>query len=230
MTLRSLRGSCEPESVVVFSHGFGVGKDARGLFADIAGALPVATVMFDYNEVDPGDGSLTVAPLDTQARKLGQAIAAARAQYPGLPVDLVCHSQGCVVAAILRPAGVRRAVFLAPPATLSAQRMKRQFGGRPGSRISMDGVSLLRRSDGTFTKVPATYWPSIQNRNVPQLCNDFAAITDLVVVIAAMDEVVGAGDFSRLSPDVRVIQLPARHNFDGAERPELLRVVREALA
>ena len=41
------------EQVVVYSHGFGVRKDDRGLFTDIAAALPEAeSVMFDYGSWD----------------------------------------------------------------------------------------------------------------------------------------------------------------------------------
>jgi hypothetical protein len=39
--------------IVIFSHGFGVGKDDRGLFTDIADSLKnVESVMFDYNDID----------------------------------------------------------------------------------------------------------------------------------------------------------------------------------
>jgi hypothetical protein len=39
--------------IVIYSHGFGVRKDDRGLFTDIAATLPSAEhIMFDYNQVD----------------------------------------------------------------------------------------------------------------------------------------------------------------------------------
>ena len=219
------------KSVLVFSHGFGVRKDARGMFPDIAKALPdTVPIMFNYNDRDPDDGSLIVAPLDKQADKLEQIIERAKSQFPNFPIDLICHSQGCVVAALLKPIGIRKAIFLAPPATLSIERMVKLFGGRPRSRIDFKGTSLLERSDFSFTKVPPEYWTSIQNRNIPQLFNDFAKITDLIIVHALEDEVVGKTDFSALSPDVKQVELHAKHNFDGDTKQELLNVVRKELA
>ena len=43
-------------SVVLFSHGFGVKKDARGMFTDIVQSLgsDYLPVMFDYNGVSEG--------------------------------------------------------------------------------------------------------------------------------------------------------------------------------
>src|SRR4051812_9819731 len=42
------------EQMVVFSHGFGVRSDARGLFTDIVQALPRGWgyVLFDYDDFD----------------------------------------------------------------------------------------------------------------------------------------------------------------------------------
>jgi len=39
--------------VIVYSHGFGVRKDDRGLLTDIAKSMPgVDHVLFDYNFID----------------------------------------------------------------------------------------------------------------------------------------------------------------------------------
>ena len=48
---------------IIFSHGFGVKADARGMFPEIAAAFPdYESIVFDYNEVLP-NGDTVVASL-----------------------------------------------------------------------------------------------------------------------------------------------------------------------
>lgn len=57
--------------IVIFSHGFGVGKDDRGLFTDIADSLKnVKSVMFDYNDIDDEKKQMTVSPFSEQVKRL----------------------------------------------------------------------------------------------------------------------------------------------------------------
>lgn len=86
------------KKILLFSHGFGVKRDDRGLFTDIASHFPdYQSVMFDYNEIDEMSNTLTATPIEQQAKILTQ-------QYNNIPagqeVFLICHSQGCLVAAL----------------------------------------------------------------------------------------------------------------------------------
>lgn len=214
--------------IVIYSHGFGVRKDDRGLFTDIAIALPDAQhIMFDYNQVDEATGNLTVAPLTEQAEKLGKVIADAKAANPDATIDLICHSQGCVVAGLLRPRGIHRTILTGPPAELSVDDMVRIFANRPGSEVDLNGMSLLKRADFSTTKVPPEYWKSIESIDPIALYNDLAKVTELVVINATEDEIIGSRSFSRLSSDTKVIELKTGHNFEGEGREELVDIVNQ---
>ena len=55
---------------LLFSHGFGVRKDSRGMFTDIASAFPdFKPVMFEYNKI-LNDGKKTVVPSYKQQARL----------------------------------------------------------------------------------------------------------------------------------------------------------------
>lgn len=213
--------------IVIYSHGFGVRKDDRGLFTDIAATLPAARhIMFDYNQVDEASGNLTVAPLTQQAEKLSKVVADTKANNSDATVDLICHSQGCVVAALLRPQGIRKTIFTGPPAELSVDDMLRIFANRPGSEVNLNGVSLLKRADFSTTKVPPEYWKSIENIHPIILYNELAKFTQLIVINATEDEIIGSKDFSRLSPDTKVIEIRTGHNFEGSGRPALIDAIK----
>jgi hypothetical protein len=216
--------------IIVYSHGFGVRKDDRGLFTDIAQALPGAEhVMFDYDEVDEAKGTLTAATLTDKAAKLAQVLEEARLADPDAALDVICHSQGCVVAAMAKPVGVRKVILLAPPVVLSVEGILKFCGTRPGAVIDVDGESRIPRRDGTTTIIPALYWTSLEGATPVAFYNELASETGLTVVRATQDEVLGTTDMSGLTSKVAVITMDTGHDFTGAAREELAEVIAKIL-
>jgi predicted alpha/beta hydrolase len=95
--------------IAIYSHGFGVKKDDRGLFTDIAVQLSeFEHVMFNYNSFDEANNTMTVTPLDEQAEKLAKKIKVVKESNPDTPLYLICHSQGCIVAALAKAEGFEK--------------------------------------------------------------------------------------------------------------------------
>lgn len=219
-----------PQHIIVYSHGFGVRKDDRGLFTDIAASLRGAThAMFDYNHIDKTTDNLTVVPLDEQVATLKSEIEKAQSNNPGATIDLICHSQGCVVAALLAPQTIRKAIFIGPPAELSVESMVQIFKNRPGAHIDLQGTSHLTRADFTATDVPASYWKSIEGVDPIALYNAVSITVPLTIINAAKDEILGSQDFSGLSPRIHITTIDAGHNFEADSRQKLLATVSKEL-
>jgi hypothetical protein len=217
--------------IVIFSHGFGVQKDGRGLFTDIAAGMPgVQTILFDYNHVDEAANTLTVMPLTAQAEVLRHVVNEARAKNPDATIDLICHSQGCVVAGMLQPSGLHKIVLLAPPATLSKSRMMAVFGNRPGAHEDKNGTWRFPRRDGSTTLLPKEYWPSIASVDPIDLYNRLADTTTVTVIHANQDEILGEVDFSKLSARASSLHLDANHDFTGPARKQLIQMINKELA
>lgn len=215
----------KPNHYVVYSHGFGVRKDDRGLMTDIADALPECEhILFDYNEFDDVANTMTVSPLNVQVRKLKEKL---ESLGDDATVDLVAHSQGCVVAAIARPANVRKMLFLAPPDSLNKDKLINFFGNRPGSTIDVAGESRIARRDGTTTIVPAKYWESIEAPNVIKFYNHLPAHSTVKFFIANDDEVLGMTNFDQTNESIELIQLPGNHDFNGEYRQALVSRIAE---
>jgi len=218
--------------VVIFSHGFGVRQDSRGMFTDIVAALPkhIKTVLFDYGQFDGATNTLTVPPLSVQVEKLREVIATARKHHPSATIDLLCHSQGCVVAGLLKPTGeyVRKIILIAPPAKLDTTDMQRIFA-RPGAQLDFHGNSRLPRRDGTTTIVPQKYWQDIERLNPVALYNALTDVAAVRAVHANQDEIIGDRDFSKLRPEIKNIYLDANHDFTGAARPSLIHAIQGEL-
>lgn len=215
--------------IVVFSHGFGVQQDARGLFTDIARVLPnVESVMFDYNTFDAKENTVTVRPLREQAKILEEKIQGIRKIHPDAIVDIICHSQGAIAPALTNLEGmnIRRVIFLAPPESLNFERMLQAFQSRPGTTIDMGGVSRLARRDGSFTLVPKEYFEDRKTINPMKLYGHLSEKTELVIVIADQDEILGETDFSLLSR-ARIVHISGDHNFTEGYREGLVESVKK---
>lgn len=213
---------------VVYSHGFGVRKDDRGLFTDIAAAMPgTEHILFDYNEVSEDGTVLTVNPLQEQVRRLRDKLASLN-DGTEKTIDIVAHSQGCVVAALAKPQKVRRILCLAPPDNMDTERLIHIFGSRKGGVINLDGESRIPRRDGTTTIVPKQYWQSIQV-NVKRLYNHLPNLAEVKFYIANHDEVLGTTDFDAVDQRIELVKVPGNHDFTDEARSEIIKIVKEAL-
>ena len=202
----------------VFSHGFGVKKDDRGLFTDLAKALgEEQCLLFDYNQVNEEKNEITVATLDNQAKKLTKIL-----DDIDEPVNLICHSQGCVVAALANPRGLQSILFLAPPGTTKSEDFVKKFKGK----IDLAGTSTLQRKDGSKTHVPADYWKSLDALpEVEDMYVELASGTFLTVINAGEDEILDNNDFPKLQHKAEIFTMKgADHSFRGASRQKLFKI------
>lgn len=216
--------------IVIFSHGFAVRSDARGMFTEIADALSPGTekVMFDYNQWDETTRTLTSGTMDEWVEKLRHMITETRANNPDAIIDLVCHSQGCLAAALAKPTGLRKIVLLGPPAVLTPERMIDTFERLTGVRMKVDETSRLPRRDGSTTIVPPEYWQSIRNLDPVALFNGLADLAKVVAINAGADEVV---DNPVLDDRIKQTTIPgADHNFTDAARPRLIHEIQGEFA
>lgn len=218
--------------IIIYSHGFAVRKTDRGLFTAISKALPEAEhILFDYNPINEKANTLTAKPLNEQARKLRKVINTARAEYPGAVIDLVCHSQGCVVAAILKPRDIRKIIMLTPPEDVSEAVMIKQLSSGREEPIDVSTRARLQRTDGSTTVVHPEYWQSLAGINAIKLYNRLAKFTALRLMSARQDEVLGQQKFEGLNPDISHVTFDGDHNFQGEEdRKRILYILQKELS
>jgi hypothetical protein len=218
--------------IVIYSHGFGVRQTDRGLFTAIARAVPdIDSVMFDYNPINEKSNTLTAKPLNEQMQKLRKVINSVRADQPDATIDLVCHSQGCVVAAMLKPRGIRKIIMLTPPTDVSQDAVVERLSARSQTVIDVNVRTRLPRADGSTTVIHPEYWQSLAGIEPVRLYNRLAKFTALRIINARSDEVLGAVSFEGLDPGISSVTLEGGHNFEEDEsRKRLLYILRKELA
>lgn len=202
------------------------------MFTDLAGTLPPSTekVLFDYNEWDEASQTLTVGTMDEWVKKLEDVVAETRTKNSDAVIDLVCHSQGCVVAGLAKPKGLRKIVLIGPPAVLTPERMRTFFAQFPNTHIDFDNQSVLHRRDGSTTVVPPAYWQSIRSLDPIALYNNLANDAKVIIINAGSDEVVDIPDGAQVNKRIEQITIEgANHNFTDTARESLIQTVRKEM-
>lgn len=207
---------------IIFIHGFGVTKNARGLFTDIAQAFEekgARCILTDLNVVDEV-GNITLNTISKQAEIVQTVF---QENYKeGDTVDLICHSQGCVVGAIADLPNIRKVVLMTPPTNNDIQKTLEFFKSRPDTIINLEGESHLTRADGTRTIAHKEYWLDRQGMDYVEQYKKLASHNPVSTIIANQDEVVDNGAVEELAKITHLIHMDGNHNFTGDSREVLI--------
>lgn len=211
-------------STLVFSHGFGVKADARGMFTQIANNFPdYNAVLFDYNTV-LNDGDIEVAPLNEQASILQRQL-----NEQSDEITLIAHSQGCIVTGLVQLNNVKKVILLAPPVEMSMQRVVDKLMKKPGAEINLEGMSRLPRSDGTITHISKDYIESVNGIDPISLYNRIASSVETVIIRCTNDEVLGLTNVDEVQ-NAKHVDIMGDHDFNGEARSQLMAVLTEELS
>lgn len=215
--------------IIIFSHGFGVRSNYKDLLPDIAKHFSDRkSILFDYNEYDETTNTLTVKPIGEQVKVLRSKINKAKHDNPDSELGLICHSQGCLVAALANPDGIHKTIFLAPPVDEAKTSIIELLQERPGGKYDPDGISIFPRRDGSITHIPAGYWKD--RAAIDTMLDKYRSYIDghdTIIVRATEDEVLGNTQLDSLGVTVR--DIPADHNFTGEARQQLLKYLESIL-
>lgn len=209
--------------MVVFSHGFGVERTARGMFSDIVTALPenYGYVLFDYYAVT--GTTVNISTFEDQQRMLLTIIAWLSEQASVTDISLVAHSMGCIVAALAQAPEVKHAVMLAPPLTVN-DRTREYFTQKLGVEQRGD-LWVIPRRDGTTTIIPNAVFDELSGLEADKLLLDYAAVQPFALLLPTHDEVLGDTDYNDLALDENITAQTiddADHNFTGTSRPVMV--------
>lgn len=217
--------------VVLYSHGFGVDKTDRGLFTAIADAIPEAEhIMFEYDLRDE-NGNTIAETFSNRKDKLIAKYSELRSQEPDAIIDLVCHSQGCLVAALAELENVRKTIMLTPPIYLEDGGEKREkYLEKPTVKELPDGTLAIKRRDGSTTLIKQNYWDDFGVVvDSERLYNTLSKVTDLTAIRATKDEILQNNSYNNFDNSIKTMDVEGNHSFDDEARPRIAKVVREII-
>ena len=214
------------KKIIIYSHGFGVRSDDRGLFNDIKNILPEFThVTFDYTVVDEIHNTMTQPSLNQQAEKLNTVIAKTRFENPDAELYLICHSMGSLAGAIATPDGILKTILLAPLQILDKHMMIKKFGNRKGAHADIHGVTTFPRPDGSTTIIYPEFWSSFDGVDPKTVYAELGNKTNLTIVRAKQDKLLLETNFDDLKPQVDIIEIDGGHDFGGHARKHVAEII-----
>lgn len=212
---------------ILFSHGFGVKKDSRGLFSAITDSLPqYHAVMFNYNSTK-GHKSY-VDSYKVQSFKLMKEIEGILTTDKNAEIIIIGHSQGCIMPCLVDlPANVKKVILLAPPSILAT---KRPSSLKPGTRKSLTGNILIPRKDGTTTVLTRAFLRGLKSTDPIKLYKKTANIMPVTIISAKQDEMLVDANLKKLVNTAKFYSINGDHNFTGTDRQGLVKLISKILS
>lgn len=215
-------GNIDSKKAVVFAHGFGVKRDSWGMFNELGDLLKddYLIVRFDFVEIHDDENATKVFPLTKQAKMLDAVISHIKAEFDIKEINVIAHSQGCLVTGLLSPKNTAKIILLASPVESPYSRMKQYFASREGTEIHENGLSRIKRSDGSWTLVESEFWNDIKAIQPSELYAELGTKTDLYFVRAMQDHVITDTNYDPMQSNrnITYIELPGDHNFANEAR------------
>jgi hypothetical protein len=210
---------------ILFSHGFGVKKDSRGMFTDIAESFPEYTpVMFDYNMINADTNEVTVEPYSKQAKILESELNEIRRADQGAEITLICHSQGCIIPCLINDHKIEKVILLAPPKVLGSNMRRNK-----NVEKTEHGEFKIPRKDGTTTIVTKEFVEELDKTFPIKLYENLSQLNQIYMVNAKQDEILKDTDFTELKDLIKIYEIDGDHNFTGQYRKGLIKKLKQII-
>lgn len=235
--LGRLSGNERADTIVVFSHGFGVKSDSRGMFNKLSEMLEndTLTVRFHYVTIDDFTQDTYVTSYSDQVEKLTTVVEKITTRFPGKRLVLISHSRGCMISSMYIQTGAiipKLHIMLAPPPSSDvANKMRTKIQAREGSVLDEEGISVLSRSDGSKTMILPTFWKDAENVNPNKLFETASKSVPTIVIWGTLDTTVESAKYAEIKqlPLKKLYELPNGHEFMEDEMKGVCRIVKSEL-
>lgn len=221
---------------IIFSHGFGLQRNSRGFFTEISNLLKneFLTVRFDYCQILPEKNATLTYPFTQQAAMLEQVIKFVHNEFQPAEINLIGHSMGCLVIGTLQPEGVEKTILLSSPPSKQFRNMRDYFSHKPGTKFNLEGISKVKRSDGSWTLIDPGFWPDLEKIDPIKMFEELSQKSQVYFVRALQDHVITdepEESYEKIAsiPDISYLELPGDHNFSREAREGLLKKIKETL-
>jgi hypothetical protein len=214
-------------TVLLFSHGFGIRKDNIGLFTFLSErfqGLGYETVLFDYYDYNEETKEVYTVPFSKQAEILQKQLNIIKEQHPDKEINIIAHSQGCIIPTLCDVTGVSRVVGISPFFLTDKSAVFNRYSARSGSVTDFDNISRRKHSDGTTTVIHPEYWTERFNTHVEDLYNDLALKTKLTLICGMKDEIMKDIDLRKFKY-TRIINTESNHDFTLEYREMLYKIL-----
>ncbi len=226
-------GNINSGKVVVFVHGFGMKRDSRGFFTEIGDSLKdnYLVVKFDLCKVIPEENATLTYSFSTQAEMLKKVVEYLNSTFNPDEINIIAHSMGCLVTGMASIGNINNTILLCSPPSKRFRAMQDYFSHKPGTEFNLDGISRVKRSDGSWTLIDSSFWHDLKSVNPPELIENMSLNSATYFIRALQDDVITDESYDEIKSlkEVKYLELPGDHNFKGEDREDLVKQINEIL-
>ena len=155
---------------------------------------------------------------------LKQVVGFVKDKFKPHNLGIIAHSMGCLVIGLANLSSIDTILLLSGPPSAPYSQMKEDFSQRPETQIDENGISRVKRSDGSTTLVPSEFWEGMKNVDPPALYERLANTSDTYFVKAKQDQVITGDNYKKIKEieNLRFEELDGDHDFGGKAREGLL--------
>lgn len=222
-----VRPSSPENTVILFSHGFGIRKDNLGLFTFLSQkleSLGYKTVLFDYYEYNEETKEVFTIPFSKHAEILQKQLDKVKEENPGKDIKIIAQSQGCIIPTFCDVTGVSQILGISPFFLTDRDEVLARYSARQGSTTDFGSISIRKHSDGKVTVIPPEYWTERFNTDQYELYNSLALKTSLTLICGLEDELIKSADTSKLK-NIKIINTSGDHDFTGEYKESLYNIL-----
>ena len=219
--------------VILFSHGFGVTRNSRGMFTEIGNQLKDAylIVRFDYNIVNHQENWTKVFSYSKQVEILRSVHKYINNKFQPKAISIIAHSIGCLVVGLAQLPNIHQIILLAGPPRNPYQTIKNHIAQPSATIINESGTSLLKRSDGSITYIEKDFWLEMKQVEPLALYKQLVQNSQVTFIRALSDQVIKEKDYSDIKNihNLKYIEIIGDHDFSGHTRKSLLQLISSRL-
>lgn len=224
-------GNENSKKIIIFSHGFGVARDAHGMFNEIGDELKAKyiVVRFDYTIVNRKENWTQAFSFSKQVEMLKTVNAYVRKIFNPEEVNIIGHSMGCLIIAMAYIKDIKKVLLLAGSSAAPYPRLRDHFAKRPETIINESATSSIRRSDGSTTYVESDFWYEMKDINPPELYKKLTGISEVSFVRALADQVITETNYEaiRTIPNLHYYEIDGGHDFKDEARKSLIILIKK---
>lgn len=233
-----LEGNKKAKQIVIFIHGYGTDKDEGfASFVEFSRFLQDSflIIRFDLSGYGASEGKEHEFQFQKAAGDVDSVIRFARRQFPNKEINLIAHSLGTFVVALLSPYGIRKIVFtsiLNSNTQFIAKNLEKRILSK-GGKVDKEGISVYPRTRGGVQLIGRDFWRTLENFNPIEYLTELAKKTELVIYKPKNDEIIPNRYFSAYKKikGLKYFEVDGDHNFKNPrDRQELFKKVKAFLS
>lgn len=219
-----IEGNFESEEVLIFVHGYGTDKnEGFSSFLDAAEFFKnkYITIRFDFSGYGQSQGNDYEFNFQKATADVDSIIRFARKEFPGKIINIIAHSLGTFVVALLSPFNIKKTVFTSivnSDTDFIINELQKRIINNGGS-INEQGLTRYPRTKGGVQLIGKDFWLTLRNFNPIEYIKDLGNKTNLIIFKPKQDEVIEYKFFDEYKKieNIKYIELNGDHNFKNKE-------------